>query len=195
MAGGLISLMAGKSEIEMNFKNNIFNLRILTKEEYREYFHLLKDNRDHLKDFFPGTLKAAATLELAQDELIKMEESYKGKQLYPFGIFIEELLIGYACIKNIDWRVPKGELGYFVAESHQGKGIISEAIKEIINHAFNELKMEKLFIRTGPQNIGSQKIALKNGFQKEGVLRSEFRVSNGELIDTVYFGKLRSDIN
>jgi len=177
----------------MKISSPAFDLRIINKGEFNEYFALLENNRKRLKEFFPGTLKNAANLELAKNELVKMEQQYTNKELYPFGIYVEKSLIGFVSIKNIDWRVPKGELGYFIDESYEGKGIISKAVKQICKHAFQELKMEKLFIRTGPDNLGSQKIALKNGFRQEGILRNEFRVSSGELIDTIYFGKLRSD--
>jgi len=177
----------------MNISCIGFELKILHKEAFKDYFQLLEKNKDHLKDFFPGTLKEMATLQMAQNEFVKMEQKFNHRELYPFGVYVEDSIIGYVCIKNISWRVPKGELAYFIDEDYQGKGMISSAVQAITEYAFNSLEMEKLFIRTGPDNIGSQKIATKCDFKKEGILRNEFRISTGELIDTIYFGKLRSD--
>ena len=170
-----------------------FYLKIISEDEYRNYFHLIERNRERLLSSFPRTLSSVRDLEQAKGQLEKILSGYSIKEIYPFGVYREESLIGWISIKNIDWRVSKGELGYFIDEAFQGQGIVSEAVKEIVEYAFNELGMEKIFIRTGPDNIGSQKIALKNGFTKEGVLRKEFKVDGGELIDTVYYGKLKTD--
>lgn len=175
----------------MKIKCNACELKIISKEEYNEYFALISNNRNRLKNYFPKTIHSVQNLEQAQKHLIKVIQKFENKEIYPFGVYKKETLIGWISIKNIDWRIPKGELGYYIDEINQGKGIIGSAVKEIIKFAFENLKMEKIYIKTGIDNIGSKKIAIKNGFQQEGILRSEFRLNNGELIDIIYFGKLR----
>ncbi len=53
--------------------------------------------------------------------------------------------------------------------------------------------MNKVFIRVAPYKIASQKIALKNGFVQEGILRQEYCGHNNQLEDIVYFGLLRDE--
>ena len=101
-------------------------------------------------------------------------------------------VIGQLAIKNIDWTIPKAELGYFIDQAHEGKGIVTEALQIVIQYAFADLKMNKLFLRTLVGNVGSQKVAEKNGFIKEGILRKEFKSGNNKLEDVVYYGLLRS---
>jgi RimJ/RimL family protein N-acetyltransferase len=98
-------------------------------------------------------------------------------------------------VKNIDRKIGKCELAYFVDKDFEGKGIITKAVGDLIAFCFTELLMNKITICTSPVNYASQKIALKHGFKQEGVLREEFKNGQGILEDIFYFGLLRSDYN
>jgi RimJ/RimL family protein N-acetyltransferase len=53
--------------------------------------------------------------------------------------------------------------------------------------------MNKVYICTSKINLASQRIATKLGFQKEGILREEFKNGKAILEDIVYFGLLKSE--
>ena len=91
-------------------------------------------------------------------------------------------------LKSINWRVPKCELAYFIDKNNEGKGIISGITKVMVDFCFNELNMNKIWIETGEDNFGSKAIALKNGFKMEGLLRNNFRDSDGNLMNIEYYG-------
>jgi [ribosomal protein S5]-alanine N-acetyltransferase len=59
------------------------------------------------------------------------------------------------------------ELGYWLAEPFWGKGIIGQAIKQMIDFAFTTYDIERLFARPFGANIASQKVLEKNGFVLE----------------------------
>jgi RimJ/RimL family protein N-acetyltransferase len=91
--------------------------------------------------------------------------------------------------------IAKCELAYFIDKEFEGKGIISKAVGKVIGFCFGELMMNKITICTSKINIASQRIALKYGFQEEGILREEFRSGEGVLEDIIYFGLLKKDYN
>jgi len=167
-----------------------FILKIIEVKEFEDYFNLITRNKNRLSDYFPKTLKAVSDLKHAKIHLTNLIHQHKNKEIYPFGIYVNEILVGWISLKNVDWKIKKGELGYYIDTSFEGKGITSLAVQEITNFAFQTVVLDKVFLRTAPANIASQRIAIKNGFQKEGILRKEFKLQNGELIDTIYFGKL-----
>ena len=101
-------------------------------------------------------------------------------------------MIGIVNIKNIDWHVRLCELGYFLDEDFEGKGIMTEVLDKTIDYCFKELTMNKLFLRIGGENIGSQRLAEKKGFKLEGTLRKEYRIETGQLIDVEYYDKLKN---
>ena len=122
-------------------------------------------------------------------------EKEKNKDGYYFYIRNLETnkLIGYICIKNIRKDVMKCEFAYLIDKDFEGQGIISKIVSQTITRCFEELEMNKVFICTSKINKASQQIALKHGFQQEGVLRDEFKNQEGILEDVVYFGLLKSD--
>lgn len=64
------------------------------------------------------------------------------------------------------------ELGYWLAEPYWGKGIISAAIKEVVDYAFETFDITRVFARPFGTNIGSQKALEKNGFVLEARLQN-----------------------
>ena len=167
-------------------------IKIIEPVEFQSYFQLLENNRTRLERFFPKTIMAVQNEKQALAHLEKLKLKHAQKEIYPFGIYVDGKLMGWISAKNFDWRIPKCELGYYVDQAFAGKGITTKAVAEICKFCFEELAVEKIFLRTGVDNIASQKVALKNGFVKEGLLRNEFRIETGALVDTVYFGKIRT---
>ena len=80
-----------------------------------------------------------------------------------------------------------------ILPEYQGKGITSKMVSETLDFCFNTLNMNKVFICTSKINKASQQIALKHHFKQEGILREEFKSSEGTLEDIVYFGLLKSE--
>ncbi|MDX6190387.1 GNAT family protein [Flavobacterium sp. Fl-318] len=161
----------------------------------QEFYQLIDKNKSHIAQTFPLTLANSDTLKKTEGFLTVNLEKEKNKEGYFFFARAIETnaLIGYLCVKSIDYRNSKCELGYFIDEDFQGKGIISKMASDALDFCFNELLMNKVFICTSEINFASQQIALKNNFKQEGILRDEFRNGAGELQNTVYFGLLKSE--
>lgn len=161
----------------------------------KEFYNLIDKNRNYIEQTFPVTLANADSLEKAENFISVSKDKEKNSEGYYF--YARDIktnnLIGYLCIKSIDLRISKCELGYFIDEDFQGKGITSKMVSDALYFCFNELKMNKVFICTSEINLASQRIALKHNFKQEGILRDEFRNGNGTLQNTVYFGLLKSE--
>lgn len=59
------------------------------------------------------------------------------------------------------------ELGYWLAEPFWGKGIVTEAVKQMVDFAFENYDIERVYARPFGSNIGSQKVLEKAGFTLE----------------------------
>lgn len=66
----------------------------------------------------------------------------------------------------------KAELGYVIARKYWGNNLATKAIKLAIESGFNDLDVERIEAYVDPSNIGSQRVLEKNGFTKEGLLKS-----------------------
>jgi len=160
-----------------------------------EFFNLIVKNKKHIEKTFPVTVSNCLDLEKSInfiDTNIQKEKENEGHYFYIRNTETN-VLIGYVCIKNIKKDILKCELAYFIDADFEGKGIISAAVSQTIDFCFNKLGMNKVYICTSKINKGSQQIALKQGFQEEGILREEFKNHEGILEDIVYFGLLKSD--
>jgi len=165
-------------------------VRRFRENEGAALYDLFQANRALLIDNFPKTDRAMASREKAEFYIRQSISDWLFHKDFAFGIWDNEsaTLIGFIRLFNVDWDVPKGELAYFVDKDSGGKGIMTEALYAVIQMAFNKMNFCKLYIRTAAENHGSQRVARKLGFRREGDFRSDFRSSAGDLIDTLVFG-------
>ncbi|CAK8539176.1 unnamed protein product [Lathyrus sativus] len=69
-------------------------------------------------------------------------------------------------------RNKTAELGYVLGSKYWGKGIATCVVKQVVKVAFTEFShLERVEALVDVENVGSQKVLEKAGFQKEGVLR------------------------
>ena len=172
-----------------------YKLERIQDISFEAFFNLIYTNKSYIEKGFAGTVKRCETKEDAKTlfEEWVLEES----ENRCFSFFIKNIqtntLVGLVNIKNIDYAINKCEIGYFISEQAAGKGIISKFTSVVVTYCFEELQMNKVFLRIAPENIGSQKVALNNGFKKEGVLREEYKGFEDKLEDVMYFGLLKTD--
>ena len=176
------------------FDNN-FTLRLIRPDDLEGYFHLIDNNRKRLEDFFAGTVAITKTIEDTEVHLKEILAKTEQKDYFPFIITDDAAnkIIASLQIKSIDWRVPKAELGYFIDAAYEGRGLITKAISKIIAYCFDELGLNKVYIRTYEGNISSRKVAEKNGLILEGILRKDYKTTGGELVDLMYYGIIREE--
>ena len=71
---------------------------------------------------------------------------------------------------GIDWRAPDApELGYWLGVDHWGQGFATEAVRAVIDYAFEEFAIENLFAGARVANPASRNVLEKCGFQWSGV--------------------------
>lgn len=64
------------------------------------------------------------------------------------------------------------EVGYWVARDARGRGVATRALRLITGWLFDTVGIQRLQLQTDAHNEASQRVALKAGFTREGVLRS-----------------------
>jgi RimJ/RimL family protein N-acetyltransferase len=84
-------------------------------------------------------------------------------------------------------------VGYWVARDTRGRGIATAALRLIAHWLLRELMLERLELVTDPENVASQRVAEKAGFQREGLLRRYLEIK-GRRRDCVMFSLLPEDL-
>ena len=85
-----------------------------------------------------------------------------------------------------------GELAYLVIPAARGRGLAPQAVQVLGEWAFAHLALARLQLRIDPANEGSHRVARRAGYQREGLLRSDF-VLRGERRDSVMYSRLPND--
>lgn len=82
------------------------------------------------------------------------------------------------------------ELGYRIAEKHQGKGYATEAVKQLMHLAFEVFEIDCVQALTAPHNLASQNILIKNDFAFIKRIPNDVEV-NGVFEDSVVFERVK----
>ncbi len=87
----------------------------------------------------------------------------------------------------------QAEMGYDLAREHWGKGIMTEAMKAVIEFGFEEMELNRIEVFIMPRNKRSIKLVKRLGFKREGLLRQRYFDEFGNFADDILFSLLRSD--
>lgn len=82
------------------------------------------------------------------------------------------------------------EMGYWLGEDFWGKGIITAAIRAMVQYGFETLPIQRIYARPYGNNPASQKALLKAGFLLEARLEKTI-LKNDEALDELIFAKRR----
>ena len=85
-----------------------------------------------------------------------------------------------------DIHIKNAELGYWLAEPYWGQGIMTKAVKHIVNYGFKNLDITRIFARPFGTNLASQKVLKNAGFVLEGKFKDTI-YKNGEYLDELIY--------
>jgi RimJ/RimL family protein N-acetyltransferase len=92
-------------------------------------------------------------------------------------------------------RFNTGHFGYWVTREARGQGVATEALETLCRWAVDDLDIKRLELLTDPENVASQRVAEKAGFQREGLLRSSLEYRDGRRQDSILFSALPDELN
>jgi RimJ/RimL family protein N-acetyltransferase len=131
-----------------------------------------------------------------QTDLTEDEERYYLAKLIQspldraWSIFFGQDYVGQCSINQIYWPARNGRIFIAIGRRHQGRGAGTAALTQLIELAWKELDLHKLWLIVRRDNKGAQAMYVKLGFDFEGVLADEYCV-NGRYFDMVRMGLVR----
>ena len=94
---------------------------------------------------------------------------------------------------GINARMKNGLIGYWVAAPARRRGVASRALRILAEWALGE-GLGRLELYTDPDNVGSQRVAEKVGFRREGVIRAHLEHRDGRRRDSIMFSLLPGEL-
>jgi len=107
----------------------------------------------------------AETKEKALKFIAKISDGINNQSLYYWAITHNLAMIGTICLWNFSEDKKTAEVGYDLSPEFQGKGIMSEALKSILNFGFYNLNLNIIEAYTHKKNENSKKLLEKNNFK------------------------------
>ncbi len=110
---------------------------------------------------------------------------------FAFAITVNDKVIGrIGAFRQENIHRQTAEMGYYIAEEYWGKGIMTEAVKQLCASVFENSDIIRIFAEPFAHNTGSCRVLEKAGFVYEGTLRSN-AVKNGKLLDMKMYSLLK----
>lgn len=117
--------------------------------------------------------------------------SADGNDTFAFAITADGKVIGsIGAFRQGNIHRQTAELGYYIAEEYWGKGIMTEAVKQLCDYVFFHTDIIRIYAEPFANNIGSCRVLEKAGFQYEGTLCSN-AVKNGKVLDMKMYAKVK----
>ena len=164
---------------------------LLEAADARELAALVNADADHLAPWFPwveGASEASVRAFIEERALTALAAG----EGFEAGVWLDGRLGGAVGVHDVDVRAGRGQIGYWIAREHQGRGVITRAVRRVMRRQFRDLGFRKLEIRADAANLRSRAVAERLGFTFEGTLRRA--LWNGrEAVDQVVYGLLREE--
>jgi ribosomal-protein-serine acetyltransferase len=166
-------------------------LRLLEERHAEELTNLTDRNREHLRAWLPW-VDASRTLEDRKNFIRDALKQFAQNKGFTAGIWYEGSLAGVIGYFPIDWENRSTELGYWLGEEYQGKGLVTAACRALVDHAFGELGLNRVVISCATENEKSCAIPERLGFRREGIHRQAEWLYD-HFVDHVTYAALASE--
>jgi ribosomal-protein-serine acetyltransferase len=153
-------------------------LRPLRTSDADAYFACAYKNLRRLQPWFYWA-REAMTLEETQQYLQDVEAQPHPALDRPYGYFDGETVAGSIGLYKIDFLNRIARIGYWIDEDYEGQGLITRGARLLVDHAFNDLHLNRIEIRCAPDNGPSRAVPQRLGFTEEGLHRQVLAIHGG----------------
>lgn len=129
------------------------------------------------------------------EEFIKERiDSYQDLKTYDWVIHLKDIdePIGSIGVVDLNENINEVEIGYCIGKNWWNQGILTEALKALINFFFEEVKVNRLVAKHDVENPASGRVMEKSGLIYEGTLREAVKNNRG-IVDIKEYSILASD--
>ena len=179
----------------MNFRYDIddeVSLRLLEPRHAEELYELICRNREHLRPWFRWPLSVAS----AEDVRVKIVEhlhllAAEGRRMTL--VEAHGRGVGLLFLSSRDVENKRMELGYWLDEREQGKGVMTRACRAMVRYGFEVLGVNRIDITADVDNAASHRVAERLGFTREATMAQWLCFPDGRCRDMANYRLLRRD--
>lgn len=153
----------------------------------------IQNSHESLKEWMPFAQKLSP-LESTEENIRQAVADFITRKDLRLLLFLKETgeFVGSSGLHRIHWAVPKFEIGYWLDQSMEGKGFMTEAVQAIATFAFEQLGARRVEIRCDEENVRSRLVAERTGFELEGILKQDNLSMDGKTLrNTCIYAKIK----
>ena len=162
-------------------------IRTFTPDDAGTVFDLVDAERDRLRRWFPW-VDPTRTVDDQRTWIERALASEHDREAN--GIWLAGGELAGTIGMTVNTLENGGEVGYWLATAHEGKGLVTRATTAMLDLAFDRLGLHRVQIRAAVRNDRSRAVAERLGFTNEGVLREQGLVGTGGYQDMAVYGML-----
>ncbi|HGY09332.1 MAG TPA: N-acetyltransferase [Oceanithermus profundus] len=166
-------------------------LALAVPQHAEALFELIDRNRAHLRRWLPfvdATRSPDDTRAFLKNQLRELAE---GRAL-TLTLFYEGRAVGVLGLNRVDPVSRVASVGYWLAHEATGRGLMTRAVRRLVDLAFAHFPVDRIEIHCAPGNTASCAIPERLGFTREAVLRRALR-AHEFVDDRVVWGLLREE--
>lgn len=167
-------------------------LREIQLSDSVDIFQTIDTQRDYLGKWLPF-VEFTKSVDFSKDFIQSLLDSPVECREHTFVVLYDGQFAGLIGFKGTDRANLKTEIGYWLSEPFQKKGIMTDSVSALISYAFNEMKMNRIQICCGVGNIPSRNIPHRLGFKLEGIERAGELFPDGHFLDLEVYSRLKDE--
>ncbi len=141
------------------------------------------------------TWQPHSSVEVSRSIIENWLKEYSDEKYYQWAIVLKangNEPIGDISVGQMNEDISMVHIGYCLGRAWWRRGIMSEALKAVMDFMFDTVEVNRVESRHDPMNPNSGKVMQKCGMKYEGTLRSADRNNQG-ICDACYYALLRSE--
>jgi len=176
--------------ISFIYTQDDIGLRILSEMEFDgQYLEWFSDAEVHLHNSHWARPQTSSGVKAYIDSI----KNDRSKLIFSVYSIKGNTHIGNVSLQNIDHFNQSAEMAFMFGDrSYWGKGYAFIASKLVIQHAYEHLNLNRLYLGCLDKNAAMEKLALKLGFKQEGIKRQAL-FNKGEFCNVLEFGLLKNE--
>lgn len=165
--------------------DNELQLALIQESFAPRYVELVSEQKEYLSQWlaWPEFCHAEQDFKLFAQRML---HDYADGKSMTCAIIYQGEIVGNCSFNTINHDTKRVEVGYWLSQPHQGKGIITRVVTKLIDIAFNELKLEKVELSAAKDNLASRAVAERVGMTLEGIITNAEKVGDRILDHAVY---------
>ncbi|WP_434629555.1 GNAT family N-acetyltransferase [Chromobacterium sp. CV08] len=133
-------------------------------------YALIDRYRATLSQWLSGIVKPRSVADAEVLLRLQAQGNQEGRSAHRL-ILADGEIVGICSLHGISAAHRHARLGYWLADSHVGRGVMSGALTQLLDYAFEDLALRRLELGCAPENLRSCRVAERLGFKLEGELR------------------------